>query len=294
MPNHFDALGFAVRSDAELRELIATAFQRAADRGDEVAHAEGRTVTYRDPSGATLTMHVDGRNNFQCCQPGFEGAFHTRWRPVGVMPDETCRYCDLVFADLIDDEDEMIYPFALAVETLGSERELIPYTEPGEVRFTGLWEEGELWPDEAEFENAQKAEWGDVPAPPELDVPTMAGWASRSLVPVGTFGFDGQPMSAHVLAHGFVASVEERDNELGNAPFRVVRLDTLGGVFDTCVAPGTLEREELLVPGAVARATLWLVGRPLTLREEPGDVPVLDRDGEAERPGRLRRLFGKR
>jgi hypothetical protein len=68
-------------------------------------------------------------------------------------------------------------------------------------------------------------------------------------------------------------------------------LDTSGGVFDMCVEPGTLEREELLAPGAVVGATLWLVGRPLTLREEPGPVP----EGEGgKRRGFLRRLPGRR
>jgi hypothetical protein len=92
------------------------------------------------------------------------------------------------------------------------------------------------------------------------------------------------------MAHGIVASVEERRNELSGAPFRVIRLDTSGGVFDMCVAPGTLEREEQLAPEAVVRATLWLVGRPLTLREEPGAVPVED----GKRPGLFRRLLGRR
>lgn len=290
MPSHFEALGFPVNDEGSARELLSTGFDRASDF---VEYAEGRTATFRDSSGASLSIHVDRRNEFVCCQPGFEGAFHARWRPVGVVRDQACRFCDLVYAELLDDEDEMIYPFALSVETLGAERALIPYEDPGEVRFAGLWEEGELWPDEPAFTRAQEAEWADVPAPEELDVPTMRGFASRSLVPSGTFTFEGSAMSSHVLAHGIVSSVEERHNELGDAPFRFVRLDTLGGVFDTCLAPGTVEREELLVPGAVARATLWLVGRPLTLREEPGPVPIMEDEGEEEQPGRLRRLFGR-
>ncbi len=291
MPTHFEALGFPVHSKAEGRELLSTAFDRATD---VVEHSEGRTATYRDPSGATLSIHVDRRSSFECCQPGFEGRFHARWRPVGIVRDEGCRFCDLVYAELLDDADEMIYPFTLSVETLGAERALIPYEEPGEVRFAGLWEEGEVWLDEAAFTKSQEEEWADVPAPEELDVPTMRGFASRSLVPSGTFTFKGGPMSSHVLAHGIVSSVEERHNELGDAPYRFVRLDTLGGAFDTCLAPGTVEREQLLAPGAVARATLWLVGRPLTLRDEPGPVPVVEDEQETERPGRLRRLFGRR
>lgn len=290
MPTHFEALGFPVRDETQFPELLGAALDRASD---VVEHADGRTVMYRDPSGATLSIHVDRRGGFECCQPGFEGSFHARWRPLGIVPDKVCRFCDLAYAELLDGEDEMVYPFALSVETLGEQRALIPYEELGEVRFAGLWEEGEVWPDEPSFSEAQKAEWSDVPAPPELDVPTMGGFAAQSLIPSGTFSFEGEPMSSHVLAHGFVSSVEERHNELGNAPFRVVRLDTLGGVFDTCMAPGTLEREELLAPGAVVRATLWLVGRPLTVREEPGQVPVLDEGGEVKQPGRLRRLLGK-
>jgi len=278
VPTHFDALGFPFEDEGQFQELLSTAFDRASD---VVEHSEGRTVMYRDPSGATVTIHVNRRNSFECCQPGLEGSFHGRWRPQGIVPDKDCRFCDLVYAELLDDEDEMIYPFALSVETLGAERALLPYEEPGEVRFAGLWEEGEIWPDEASFEKGQDAKWGDV------------GFASRSLIPSGTFSFEGEPMSSRVLAHGFVSSVEKRHNELGDAPFLVVRLDTLGGVFDTCMAPGTLEREELLAPGAVVRATLWLVGRPLTLRDEPGPVPVREQEGEAKRPGRLRRLLGK-
>jgi hypothetical protein len=126
---------------------------------------------------------------------------------------------------------------------------------------------------------------------PGLELPALRGFASRSLIPSGAFALDdGGAMSSHAIAHGIVSSVEERWNELRNAPFRVVQLDTLGGVFDTCLAPGTAEREELLAPGAVARATLWLVGRPLTLRNEPGVVPTV----EPERRGLFRRLLAGR
>ena len=289
MATHFEAVGFPARDEASAQDVLSKAF----DSAETVDHSDGRTAVYRDASGSTLTIHVDRRGRFECCQPGFEGRFRARWRPLGIVRDPDCRFCDLVYAELLDDdEDEMIYPFALTVETLGTDRALIPYGEPGDVRFVGLWEEGEVWPDEAAFTAAQEAEWSDVPAPPELDVPTLRGFASRSLIPSGTFADEGRPMTSHVLAHGIVSSVEEHRNELGGAPFTVVRFDTLGGVFDTCLAPGTAEREELLAPGAVARATLWLVGRPLTLRDEAGAVPVLAEDEETERPGLLRRLFG--
>lgn len=279
--SHLASVGFQ-RSEGDAKELISTAVDRATE---VVEHADGKTATYRDPSGATLTVHLSDEGDLHCVKPGFEGDSRARWRPVAVTRDPECRFCDFVCAELLE-EDEPVYPFVLSVVTIGSDRALIPYGEPGDVRFTGLWENGELWQDEEAFRKAEEAEWGDVEVPEALrdEIPAFRGWASRSLIPVGAFSEPGS-MTPHVIAHGIVSSVEERRNELGGATFRLVRLDTLGGVFDVCLAPGSLEREELLAPGAVARATLWLVGRPITLRKEPGPVPAL------ERRSLLRRLF---
>ena len=291
MASHFRAVGFPAGQVDEVQDLLARAGERAQET---VEHEDGRTLHYEDPAGATLAIHLGGDGDFECCQPGFAGASRLRWRPLQVVRDaKGCRFCDLVYAELLDEDDEMVYPFALTIETMGATRSLIPYGDPGEVRFAGLWEEGEVWADEAAFERAQEAEWGDVSPPeaPGLELPALRGFASRSLIPSGTFAVDdGGEVSSHVIAHGIVVSVEERRTKLDDAPFRVVRLDTLGGVFETCLAPGTIERDELLAPGAVARATLWLVGRPLTLRERPGPVPT----AEPERRSLLGRLFGGR
>ena len=290
MASHFDAVGFAARDVDEVKNLLTIASERAQET---VEHAQGRTLHYEDPAGATLAIHVDGDGDFECCQPGYAGQSRFRWRPLEVVRDaKRCPFCDLVYAELLDKDDDMVYPLALTLQTMGAARPLIPYGEPGEVRFAGLWEEGEVWADEDAFERDQEAEWGDLALPeiPGHDLPaTVRGFASRSVIPSGTFALDdGEPMTSHVIAHGIVESVEERRTELRDAPFRVVRLDTLGGVFDTCLAPGTLEHEELLVPGA--RATLWLVGRPLTLRDQPGPVPT----AEPESRGLLGRLLGRR
>ena len=291
--SHFEAVGFTVGDHEAQKALLETAFERATESGDVVQHADGVSATYRDPSGALFTIHKNLGGGFECGKPGFESRVSARWRPVHVVRDRDCAFCDLVYAELLDDDDEMIYPLLLSVETIGAERALIPYDESGEVRFAGFWEGGEVWADEEVFEEAQKAEWADLEVPEVIraEIPAFGGFSSRSVISSGTFGLDG-PQTSHVIAHGIVDSVEERLNELGRAPFLLVRLDTSGGIFDTCLAPGMLEREELLAPGAVARATLWLVGRPLTLRDEPGPVPEV----EAERRKRFafaRRLLGR-
>ena len=71
---------------------------------------------------------------------------------------------------------------------MGAERALIPYGEPGEVRFAGLWESGTLWPDEAAYEETQEPEWAvRLPEIPGLELePSIRGFASRSLIPTPT------------------------------------------------------------------------------------------------------------
>lgn len=287
--SHFESVGFAVGDSEDQERLLLTAFERASESGEVVRHAEGSTATYRDRSGALFTLHKNLEGGFHCGKPGFESRTRARWRPVHVVRDQECTFCDLVYAELLDDDDEMVYPFLLSVETIGSDRALIPYDEPAEVRFAALCEEGEVWADEATFDEAQKTMWADVEVPEGLEdeIPAFGGFSLRSVISSGTFG----PMSSHIMAHGLAASVEEHWNELGGGLFRVVRLDTSGGVFDMCVAPGTLDREELLAPGAVVRATLWLVGRPLTLRDEPGPVPE-GKGGKGQ--GFVQRLRGRR
>jgi hypothetical protein len=192
---------------------------------------------------------------------------------------------------------EMIYPFALTIETMGAARERIPYGEAGEVTFAALLESGEAWESEEAFSGGQ--EWEIEPpvtAEGEPDLPGLCGFAAQSLVPIGTFSFDDSPMTSHVLAHGVVAGVEERRNELGGGEFAVVRLETLGGTFDVCLAPQAVERDELLAPGAVLGGTFWLVGRPVTLRDAPGPVPGPEPEPEREPEQRrgLGRFFGRR
>lgn len=286
--SHFESVGFAVGDEEQQEKLLLTAFDRASENGEVVHHAEGVTATYRDPSGALFTLHKNPGGGFECGKPGFESRTRARWRPVHLVRNQECAFCDLVYAELLDDVDEMVYPFLLSVETIGADRALIPFGEPAEVRFAGLWEKGEVWANEADFEEAQKEAWADMEVPEELagEITAFGGWSSRSVISTGTFG-EGAAQTSHVLAHGLVDSVEERRNELGGARFLVVRLDTSGGVFDTCLAPGTLQREEQVAPGAVVRAALWLVGRPITLRKDAGPVPTL------KERGFLRRLLGR-
>jgi hypothetical protein len=219
MASHFDAIGFGVGRE-RAAELLGAAVERATEAGAVVEHAAGRTLHYVDASGATLSLHFDRDGEFACGQPGFAGGTRFRWRPLDLVADpDGCRFCDLVHAELLDGDDELYYPFALTIETLGATRALIPFGEPGEVRFAGLWEEDEVWADETSF---------------------------------------------------------ERDQDLGGAPFRVLRLETLGGVFDTCAAPASLEHDGLLAPGAVAGGTLWLVGRPPRCATGPWDPAASD------------------
>ncbi len=253
MTIHFDTVGFSVAGYDEFGQLVSAAYDRAASVDAVVDHTSGWTATYRDPSGALLTIHSTG-HEIVCIQPSFDSDLRIRWRPLTVVPDESCAFCDVVSAEFLASNDEMIYPFAMHIESIGANRALIPFAEPAEARLAGLCESGEVWPDENAFYGAQDA---------RMDKGGRAvRFGSQMFVPSGMFG--SGPMTAHALVHGIVVSVEERQNELGGGSFRVARLDTYGGQIDTCWAPG---QGDGLVPGAVAKVSLWLIGDPITLRD---------------------------
>jgi hypothetical protein len=119
--SHLASVGFQ-RSEGDAKELISTAVDRATE---VVEHADGKTATYRDPSGATLTVHLSDEGDLHCVKPGFEGDSRARWRPVAVTRDPECRFCDFVCAELLE-EDEPVYPFVLSVVTIGSDRDSSP------------------------------------------------------------------------------------------------------------------------------------------------------------------------
>ena len=145
MASRFDAIGFGVGRE-RAPELLGAAVERATDAGNVVEHADGRTLHYVDASGATLALHFDRDGDFACGQPGFAGETAFRWKPLNLVPDpDGCRSCDLVQGELLDADDALYYPFLLTIETLGATRSLIPFGEAGDVRFAGLWEEGEVW-----------------------------------------------------------------------------------------------------------------------------------------------------
>lgn len=286
VPSHWEAIGVAP-SDLDAFGPWLSGVYEVASAAGRIEHGHGATAVADDPSGARITIHVGDDGAIRCAKPGFAGAATFRWRPERVAPDDDCPLCDVVMADLVDDDGELVYPFALSVETIGHTRALIPFGDEGDVSFAALGETGEVWRDETAFEASHEP-------PGETGAPVFGGFASRSLIPSGTFVFEpGQAVTSHVLAHGVVDTVERRRNELGGGEFWAIRLETLGGTFDVCAAPGSLEHEELLAPGAVVGGTFWLVGLPLTLRPEPGPVPVLARE-PATPPSRLGRLLRRR
>ena len=92
-------------------------------------------------------------------QPGFDTQTECRWSPqVGEAVDPSCRFCDVVEAEMLGegDGDEMLYPFALTVETIGEVRKRIRFKRPGLVTFAALLEEGGVWADEETFHAAQE------------------------------------------------------------------------------------------------------------------------------------------
>src|SRR5919198_3315758 len=63
MASHLNAVGFGADNLEDVQDLLRVASERAAETGDTVEHADGRTIRYEDPSGATLAIHVDDDGN---------------------------------------------------------------------------------------------------------------------------------------------------------------------------------------------------------------------------------------
>ena len=208
MPSHWEAIGVAP-SDLDAFGPWLSGVYEVASAAGRIEHGHGATAVADDPSGARITIHVGDDGAIRCAKPGFAGAATFRWRPERVAPDDDCPLCDVVMADLVDEDGELVYPFALSVETIGETRALIPLGDEGDVSFAALGETGEVWRDETAFEASHEP-------PGETGAPVFGGFASRSLIPSGTFVFEpGQAVTSHVLAHGVVDTAERRRNELG-------------------------------------------------------------------------------
>ncbi|MCI0342200.1 MAG: hypothetical protein L0216_13825 [Planctomycetales bacterium] len=264
MASHFDCIGLSAGDPAELSELLDLLARTGAARP---ARDGGRTIVWRDPSGAGLVLSVRPDGEVACATPTFASSTVARAIPRRFAKDPDCRFCDRLVADLLDEAGERLYPLATQLEDIAEARPRIPFGQPVRAALAGFAEEVRTFPDEARFEAAQDG---------------GARLAAESFIPSGLFGPDGPPEggeSAHALVTGRVEEAETRTNEATRRPFCVVRVRTYGLSLDLVASC-----EDLPEPpqrGSILQGALWLVGR------------IVDGLRDAGEPGLLGRLVGR-
>jgi hypothetical protein len=247
MAGHMECIGIPSGSSQEMSALIFKALEGAS--WEEMAGG-GRMALWSSSSGARLSAHTDKSGAIQCATPSFDGASRLKVRPLGMWADAECKYCDLLHVEVLDSNDQMVYPLPLQIDDIGMTRERIPLQGTALLRIAGFAEELQAWPDEKAYEASQT---GDRPR-----------FGSRSLIPSGLFGPAPHP---HALITGVVRSSEKRTNEVSRVPFMSLVVDTFGGAYDVVA---TVEQTKgSLPPGTIVQGTFWLVGRIIEGLSDP-------------------------
>ena len=242
MPNHFLAIGFAVRDQDELDELAT----RVIEHGETVRVGPGEYHRWAPGGGPEVWVQVAGGEVIGLT-PHFNGSSALRVGIVGrvFLPDDSTLEGHLyAWANPPADGplDGGDYPFVFAVPDY---RALDGMRVPtaARVQVAAFAHELELYATEEAYLAAQD--------------PEMV-FAPESFIPAGMFGEEGEEPEPLALINGTVLAAERRVNPAGEG-FWWIHLRTLGGEVEV-VAEEELVAEPPVV-GGVASGEFYLTGR---------------------------------
>jgi hypothetical protein len=260
MPNHFEAIGFAVRDEDDLQELAAA----AVEHGDVVPVRGGTYYHWAPGAGAEVWVQVVGRR-WLGMTPHFAGETALGAGIVGRVryeDDTPLEGCLHAWANpAADDPAAGEYPFVFAVpdfRVLDGMR--MPAAAP--VRVAAFAHEIDVHPSAEAFYAAQQTE---------------LKYAAESFIPSGMFGRGGELPVPLALINGTVMDAERRTNPAGTA-FWWMRVRTLGGEVDVVAQTALVAAEP--VPGGIVSGEFYLSGRVIA-------------DAPPPRRGWIRRLTGR-
>lgn len=246
MANHFTALGFEVRSDDDLAEVV-----RVAGREGRVTRTRGGRIVEWSLGGAGIVLWVDHHGNIGV-QPHFEGETAMRvrldrWYADARRPLLAAR----AHGRAASEEDGAAYAYAFDVVAAGHYRHVgMPCETHVQVAAFAEWMEA--FADEAAFAAAQE---GERTFAAESFVPASADEASS----------EADPPPPHALVSGRVLSVERLRNELSGLHYLHLVVRTWGGELDVVADPETVKGEPVV--GGIVHGWFWLSGRlPDSLR----------------------------
>ncbi len=248
MAGHFQAIGV---------DDVRAFMDHAIPLGDWHPMADGgRSMVWRDPSGASLAAWSNPENALVTAAPSFDASCRAPISEATVVEGFEPEFDATVIVQVLEDGEDA-FPLPLQLEDV---HHLLRggTTTARELSLTAFFEEiVEVWESESAFGAHAAAEYEASGIPP------LGG---RSLIPTGLF-FDRPheqdeelPLpEPRALITGCVLSADTLVNSVTGNPFVHASIATAAVTLDCVVAPVDLEHE--LAPGMVVRAGCWLIGR---------------------------------
>jgi hypothetical protein len=234
MASHFQVIGV---------EDFRAFMQHAYDHGEWQPLADGgRTVVYRDASGASVVVWTTPENEVADAAPSFAATSRIDVANPALYFDADQPFSSVASVEVFED-GETLYPLVTALENT---QELFGDAAPDRAVLTvsAFAEEIAVWPDPVAYAREETEE-------AKLDV--------RSFVPAGMFVERAEDVTARGLITGIVGEAALRRNEATGGEFVHAVVATHGMAIDCLFA-----REDVpdgLAGGMVVQGTFWLIGR---------------------------------
>ena len=242
--SNFSNIGFDFSSLDELKRALASASDRI------VAAPDNFYLTYADPSGAELWLQLNEEQRIVGFNPHFSGASR---RPVSlthpVFEDSETNLDGFFYAWALNSQDtpgdtDGLYPFVFSVPDFNS---IEPFEFPRtvEIQLSAFAHALAIFKNEEEYHNH-----------PDSKV------ASQAFIPSGLFSPDGEttnPPSPEGVFTGIVRDWAKKRNELTQADFYWLLVDTYGGSVDVVAEPSFFAAEPEI--NGVVKGHFWLSGR---------------------------------
>jgi hypothetical protein len=245
VPSHLSAVGFPVEDLSSWRALVL----QAARHGERLVVPGQRQayVRWAPGAGVELWAQVDKDNALVGMNPHFTGRGRLRFGALELKPGEEGTL-DGSLSGWADppahDPRDGAYP--LLVDLPDAQLALAGLVLPAEVvlQVAAFANELTCYSDAAAYDAAQ-----------ERDLK----FGVESLIPSGLFASDQEAARAEAFFSGHILEAEVRSNPASGAPFHVLLVQTLGGIFDVVADPAVVTTTPLV--GGVARCAAWLSAR---------------------------------
>ena len=257
MAGHYSSIGFRIDSPAAFGRLV----EQLAGEAAPIEVRNGRYLRWSSPSGAEIWIQVNGSNGIVGAAPHFAGEAELRAALTGrvTRPDDT--ELDGAFRATVDPDDAEpgggAYPLVFdSPDFFCHDRLSLPATLA--VQVAAFAHEITVYDTVAAYEAIHRG---------------PGHFASRSLIPSGTFEPGGAPIEpplALAIVTGHVRRSGRRVNEHSGLPFHWAEVESHRAVFDVVIDPALATVPPV---GGVVHGTFWLSGRPRPTRKRT----VLDR-----------------